>query len=71
MKEPVSLDLFPSDVCPLSRQSEFIRFARERFLYQLNRRSRFNYPPGGCAYMDVNNKLGILLRRLGGLGGVW
>lgn len=71
MKEPVSLDLFPSDVCSPSRQSEFIRLAREQFLYQLNRRSRFNYPPGGCAYVHVNNKLRILLCRLGCLGGVW
>lgn len=68
MKEPVSLDLFPDDVCLGPRYE----LSRLNFLFHLrNRWEYFAYfPSSSCE--SYNSQLADLLENhLGGLGGVW
>ena len=69
MKEPVSLDLFPDDVCP--SPSEFLRLhvCRDRFfiaLQELRNPNSLRYAFSFCV-MEAR----LALQALGGLGGVW
>ena len=76
MKEPVSLDLFPPEVCPTDPEFFRVLLARRHFMDILERRR----------FMDVLELLSdrtsrrfpmrlvearVALHRLGGLGGVW
>ena len=79
MKEPVSLDLFPDDVCPTDstaarRQHNtplFTRSNRVLLVWYLTR--RFEYillnAPSFARIFDL--EIAAALVRLGGLGGVW
>ena len=67
MKEPVSLDLFPDDVCPTDFEFVRVLLARRRFmdvLESLSDRTSRRFP---MQLVEAR----VSLCRLGGLGGVW
>ena len=79
MKEPVSLDLFPDDVCP----TDFTAARRQRNTPPSTRSNRVLlvwYLTRRCEYILLNApsfarifdlEIAAALDRLGGLGGVW
>ena len=67
MKEPVSLDLFPPEVCPTDFEFVRVLLARRRFMdvFELLRyRTSRRFP---MRLVEAR----VALHRLGGLGGVW
>lgn len=81
MKEPVSLDLFPSDVClssvdygllsALYSVADAIIDVRARLLFHLCQRWEYYAYFSASSVRDYNFALAYLLDSLGGLGGVW
>ncbi|CDQ10368.1 protein of unknown function [Acidithiobacillus ferrivorans] len=81
MIEPVSLDLFPSDVClssvdygllsALYSVADAVIDVRARLLFQLGQRWEYYAYFSAASVRDYNFSLAYLLDSLGGLGGVW
>lgn len=74
MKEPVSLDLFPPDVCPSSvdHAALVVKNAalRERLIFYITPLASRNAYPRHVYYMRLRWARDVL-DQLGGLGGVW
>ncbi|MBU2806681.1 hypothetical protein HF668_16370 [Acidithiobacillus ferridurans] len=74
MKEPVSLDLFPSDVCPSSDDFAVVvrsrSLLREKFLFYITPLASRNAYARHVLSMRSMSARGVL-DELGGLGGVW
>ena len=78
MKEPVSLDLFPVEVCPdevviLRDGPRYDLYScRFNFFFHLqNRRKYFAYFSSSSCDSYNSQLAGLLENDLGGLGGVW
>ena len=79
MKEPVSLDLFPDDVCPTDstaarrQHNTPLSTHSNRVILDCYLTRRFKYillnAPSFARIFDL--EITVVLDRLGGLGGVW
>ena len=76
MKEPVSLDLFPPDVCSsVANYVDSLKSCfslRQRFLFLLRNRWEYYAYFSSSSCESYNSHLADLLEKhLGGLGGAW